>query len=104
MELNQMEMNERIKTWKMLFLILVDLSEKDRRRAGGSSLRALRTNPPRPSSSRLSRSAAGSTPEGPPPPASPPPPPPRNDVIDERMLFLGRKRDAIPNGALVRTP
>ena len=91
----------RLLTWNRLFLMLVDLSEKERRRAGGSSLRDFSTNPPRPSSRRLSRSAAGS-----------PPGPPllgaaaslRSDVIDERMLVLGRNREAMPKGALVRTP
>jgi len=73
------------------------LSSK-RHLAGGSSLRALRTKPPRPSSSRLSRSAAGS--------ALPLPSTPlRSELIDERMLALfGRNRDAMPKAALVRTP
>lgn len=53
-------------TWNKVFLMVEDRSEKERRLAGGSSLRAFKTKPPRPSSSRLSRSAAGSAPAPPP--------------------------------------
>ncbi len=53
-------------TWNNVFLMVEDRSEKDRRLAGGSSLRDFKTKPPRPSSSLLSRSAAGSAPAPPP--------------------------------------
>ena len=97
--------NEKcLNTWNKVFLMVEDRSEKDRRLAGGSSLRDFKTKPPRPSSRRLSRSAAGS--RSPAPPATtwwPEMTSLFNEVIEERILF-GRNLEAIPNGALVRTP